>query len=135
MDAEYDRRAHAFLRHSVDAGKPFFLYHNHSLMHFPMVSRQEFRGQSADGDWGDCLLMLDHDFGRILDYLTELGVAGNTIAVFAGDKAQRTTSLAGAWRASSTASTSAPPKAASGDRVPAGSGGTPVSRPSWPSAD
>jgi len=54
-------------------------------MHFPMVPRQEFRGQSANGDWGDCLLMLDHDFGRILDCLTELGVADNTIVVFAGD--------------------------------------------------
>ena len=85
VDAEYDRRARAFLQRSVAAGKPFFLYHNHSLMHFPMVPRQEFRGQSTNGDWGDCLLMLDNDFGRILDYLTELGVADNTIVVFAGD--------------------------------------------------
>jgi len=66
-------------------GRQEFLYHNHSLMHFPMVPRQEFRGQSTNGDWGDCLLMLDNDFGRILDYLTELGVADNTIVVFAGD--------------------------------------------------
>ena len=85
VDAEYDRRARSFLQRSVTAGKPFFLYHNHSLMHFPMVARPEFRGQSTSGDWGDCLLMLDYDFGRILDYLDELGVAGNTIVVFAGD--------------------------------------------------
>lgn len=29
--------------------------------------------------------MLDHDFGSILDYLTELGIEENTIVVFAGD--------------------------------------------------
>jgi arylsulfatase A-like enzyme len=85
VDAEYDRRARAFLRRSVEAGQPFFLYHNHSLMHFPMVARREFRGQSRNGDWGDCLLMLDHDFGRVLDYLTDLRVADDTIVVFAGD--------------------------------------------------
>src|SRR5271167_2871737 len=34
---------------------------------------------------GDCLLMLDHDFGVLLDQLDELGIADNTIVVFAGD--------------------------------------------------
>jgi arylsulfatase A-like enzyme len=85
MDAEYDRRAKAFMKRSVEADKPFYLYHNHSLMHFPMAPREEFVGKSTNGEWGDCLLMLDHDFGSILDYLDELGVADNTIVVFAGD--------------------------------------------------
>jgi arylsulfatase A-like enzyme len=85
LDAEYDRRAKAFMRKNASANKPFYLYHNHSLMHFPMVARQEFRGASTNSEWGDCLLQLDYDFGSILDYLTELGVAGNTIVVFAGD--------------------------------------------------
>jgi arylsulfatase len=85
VDAEYDRRAKLFMRRSVEAGKPFFLYHNHSLMHFPMVTREEFRGRSSNSEWGDCLLQLDHDFGSILDYLTELDIVDNTIVVFAGD--------------------------------------------------
>ena len=85
MDAEYDRRAKAFMKRSVQADKPFYLYHNHSLMHFPMVPRKEFVGKSTNGEWGDCLMMLDHDFGSILDYLDELGVSDNTIVVFAGD--------------------------------------------------
>lgn len=85
VDVEYERRAFDFLQRSVDAEEPFFLYYNHSLMHFPMVARDEFRGQSANGDWGDCLLMLDHDFGSMLDQLEKLGVAGETIVIFAGD--------------------------------------------------
>jgi arylsulfatase len=84
-DLEYRRRGLDFVRRSVESQMPFFLYFNHSLMHFPMIPRDEFRGKSANGDWGDCLLMLDHDFGAILDYLDELGIAGDTIVVFAGD--------------------------------------------------
>ncbi|HEX2741741.1 MAG TPA: arylsulfatase [Rubrobacter sp.] len=85
VDAEYQRRAFDFVKRSSEADKPFFLYYNHSLMHFPMVPREEFKGASTNGDWGDCLLMLDHDFGALLDYLDELGIADNTIVIFAGD--------------------------------------------------
>ncbi|MGV9480154.1 arylsulfatase [Gordonia aichiensis] len=85
MDAEYDRRAKNFMRKAVADDKPFFLYHNHSLLHFPIEVREEFKGKSDNGDWGDALLMLDHDFQSLLDELDELGIADNTIVVFAGD--------------------------------------------------
>src|SRR5438874_9483636 len=84
-DLEYLKRGTDFMQRSVKAGKPFFLYFNHSLMHFPMVTRQEFVGKSTNGDWGDCLLMLDHDFGVLLDKLDELGIRDNTIVVYCGD--------------------------------------------------
>ena len=70
---------------AVKDDKPFYCYFNHSLMHFPMSPRDEFVGKSDNGDWGDCLLMLDHDFGVLLDKLDELGVADNTIVVMCGD--------------------------------------------------
>ena len=74
------------MKKSVDAGKPFFLYFNHSLMHLPMITRAEFKGGSPEqGEWADCLLELDADFGTILDTLKELGVDDNKIVVFAGD--------------------------------------------------
>jgi arylsulfatase A-like enzyme len=85
VDIDYQKRALDFMDRSAAAGEPFFLYFNHSLMHFPMSPREEFRGRSGNGDWGDCLLMLDHDFGVLLDKLDELGIAGDTIVVFAGD--------------------------------------------------
>ena len=40
---------------------------------------------SGNGDWADCLLELDHDFGDLLDALEELGVTDNTIVILAGD--------------------------------------------------
>jgi arylsulfatase len=70
-DLEYQKRAIKFMEKSVKADKPFYCYFNHSLMHFPMSPRDEFVGKSTNGDWGDCLLMLDH--WRVADKLDELG--------------------------------------------------------------
>jgi arylsulfatase len=84
-DAEYLRRAEAFIRRSVAGGAPFFVYFNHSLMHMPVVPRDAFRGRSGHGDWADSLLELDADFGALLDLLDALGLAGDTLVVFAGD--------------------------------------------------
>jgi arylsulfatase len=85
IDVEYMKRAKAFLKRSTEAGKPFFLYFNHSMMHLPNIPRAEFKGKTGHGDWADSLLELDTDFGTLLDYLTELGVAANTMVVFSGD--------------------------------------------------
>lgn len=85
IDAEYLKRAKTFLQRSVKANKPFFLYFNHSMMHLPTIPRSEFKHKTGHGDWADCLLELDTDFGELLDSLTELGAAENTIVVFSGD--------------------------------------------------
>ena len=85
VDVEYSRRAVAFLRKSVAEKRPFYLYFNHSLLHVPTIPRAEFQGATGNGDWADCLAELDHDFGELLDALDELGVAGDTIVVLAGD--------------------------------------------------
>ncbi|MHC6158204.1 arylsulfatase [Bradyrhizobium elkanii] len=85
VDAEFLDRAKGFMRRSVQAGKPFFLYFNHSLMHMPTIPRASFKGKSGQGDWADCLLELDSDFGEVLDTLKELKIDDNTIVVFSGD--------------------------------------------------
>jgi arylsulfatase A-like enzyme len=85
VDREFLTRGNAFMKRSVDAGRPFFLYFNHSLMHMPTIPRPEFKGKSGQGDWADCLLELDSDFGEILDALKELKIDDNTIVVFSGD--------------------------------------------------
>ncbi len=83
VDVEYRRRAFRFME--GQAQRPFFLYFNHSLMHIPVVPRDEYKGKSGNGDWADCLLQLDGDFGALLDKLDALGLRDNTIVVFAGD--------------------------------------------------
>jgi arylsulfatase len=63
----------------------------------PVIPRQEFKGTSGEGDWADALLELDADFGALLDLLDELGVAGDTLVVFAGDNGPEDVLL---WRGS-----------------------------------
>ena len=85
IDVEYMRRARDFLKRSTSAGRPFFLYFNHSMMHLPTIPRSEFKGKTGHGNWADSLLELDSDFGTLLDCLSEIGAADNTIVVFSGD--------------------------------------------------
>ena len=84
-DLEYMNRSKRFIKESVDAGKPFFLYFNHTLMHLPTTPRKEFQGKSGHGERADCMMQLDHDFQTLLDFLKEQEVDGNTIVVFSGD--------------------------------------------------
>jgi arylsulfatase len=84
-DTEYLRRAATFIRRQTEDERPFFVYFNHSLLHIPVIPREEFQGETGQGDWADSLLELDTDFGRLLDLLDELGLRENTIVVFAGD--------------------------------------------------
>jgi len=96
-DVEYLRRAEAFMRRSVESDAPFFVYFNHSLLHMPVIPREEFKGRSGQGDWADSLLELDADFGTLLELLDELDVAGDTLVVFAGDNGPEDVLL---WRGS-----------------------------------
>lgn len=70
---------------------------NHSLMHMPVVPRDEFRGRTGHGDWADSLVELDHDFGVLLDLLDELVIRDDTLVVFAGDNGPEEVVL---WRGS-----------------------------------
>ena len=85
VDVEMNTRTMDFLERHADGDKPFLVYHNYSLMHLPVHPRDEYKGTSGHGDWADCLLQLDGDFGMILDKLDELGLRENTIVIFAGD--------------------------------------------------
>jgi arylsulfatase A-like enzyme len=96
-DTEYLRRASEFIKRSAEADAPFFLYFNHSLMHMPVIPREEFKGKTGQGDWADSLLELDCDFGALLDLLEELDIANNTLVVFAGDNGPEEILL---WRGS-----------------------------------
>lgn len=84
-DTEYLRRTESFIEAAAADNTPFFVYFNHSLMHFPVIPREEFKGITRQGDWADSLVELDSDFGRLLDLLDRLGLTGNTMVVFAGD--------------------------------------------------
>ena len=89
--------APSFIRSAVEDNVPFFVYFNHSLLHMPVVPHKDFKGKTGQGDWADSLLELDADFGTLLDLLDELGIANDTLVVFAGDNGPEDTLL---WRGS-----------------------------------
>lgn len=59
--------------------------------------REAFKGKTGQGDWADSLAELNADFGTLLDLLDELGIANDTLVVFAGDNGAEDTPL---WRGS-----------------------------------
>ena len=90
IDLEFLEKAGNWMEDSVSKGEPFFIYFNHSMLHFPTVPRDEFKDSSNGGEIADCLQQLDADFGTILEKIDELGIKDNTIVVFAGDNGRDT---------------------------------------------
>lgn len=85
LDRRFLDRSKDFIKRSTKAGKPFFLYFNHTLMHLPVKPRPEFKGVTGHGDWADSLAQLDADFGELMAFLDENGLRKNTIVIFSGD--------------------------------------------------
>jgi arylsulfatase len=85
IDWELVDRGIEFIKRQQAAGKPFFLYLPISRTHYPNLPSKRFEGQSRIGQFGDSLMEGDAIVGRMLDALDELGLARDTIVVFASD--------------------------------------------------
>ena len=68
-----------------DAGKPLMLYLAYPAPHTPWLPAPEFRGKSGAGLYGDFLMMVDHEIGRVLAALEAAGMLGNSLLVFTSD--------------------------------------------------
>jgi arylsulfatase A len=55
------------------------------MLHNPLGGSDEFKGTSEWDEYGDAIQELDHNVGRIFDSLKQLGIADNTIVVYASD--------------------------------------------------
>jgi arylsulfatase A len=68
------------------AGKhPFFLYLAHSMPHVPLYCRDEYKGKSGAGLYGDVITEIDWSVGEIMTALREGGVEQDTIVLFTSD--------------------------------------------------
>ena len=87
--AGFDRKitewACDFMTRSKSAGKPFYLYLPYTQVHNPAIPDPEYVGKTKRGNWADILTQIDDFTGVILDKLDELGVADDTIVVWASD--------------------------------------------------
>jgi arylsulfatase A-like enzyme len=68
------------------AGKqPFFLYVAHSMPHVPLYCRDEFKGKSGAGLYGDVITEIDWSVGEIMTALRETGIEKDTIVLLTSD--------------------------------------------------
>lgn len=65
--------------------RPFFLYYASPLPHVPWKPSERFKGSSEHGAYGDVMQELDWQVGALLDTLDELGLAENTLVIYASD--------------------------------------------------
>jgi arylsulfatase A-like enzyme len=68
-----------------DAEKPLFLYLAHPAPHTPWLPAEEYRGKSGAGMYGDFLMMVDAEIGRVLGALDKEGMTEDTLVIFSSD--------------------------------------------------
>jgi len=85
IDAEITKRSVAYMERQARAGKPFFAYVALTQPHLPSEPNPAFKGKTGNGDWADMLAEMDSNVGEMLDAVDKLGIADNTIVIFASD--------------------------------------------------
>ncbi|MGI9568335.1 MAG: sulfatase-like hydrolase/transferase [Desulfobulbia bacterium] len=73
IDTELTEKAIDFMKRQVDAGKPFFNFIPYTQPHLPTLPHSDFDGRTGHGLYADVHLEIDHQAGRILDVIDELG--------------------------------------------------------------
>ncbi|MCX6549984.1 MAG: arylsulfatase [Acidobacteria bacterium] len=67
------------------AGTPLMLYLAYPAPHTPWLPSPAFMGKSGAGLYGDFLMMVDHEIGRVLAALESASMLDKTLVVFASD--------------------------------------------------
>jgi arylsulfatase A-like enzyme len=85
IDERFTEKAIAWMEHAAARPQPFFLYLALSSPHRPFAPAPRFKGTSAMGVRGDVIHELDGRVGEVRAALERLGIAGNTLLIFASD--------------------------------------------------
>jgi arylsulfatase A-like enzyme len=86
LDDEVQTEAVRFIRDSVAKGdEPFFVWHNFTRTHYRTNLTPDAEGKSGYGIYADAMMDMDENVGEMLGLLDELGVADNTVVIFATD--------------------------------------------------
>ncbi|WP_438480543.1 sulfatase family protein [Oleiharenicola lentus] len=87
IDEQHAQKATEWLakHHAAHPGQPFFLYFTPISIHSPIVAHPKFRKTSRAGARGDFIQEHDWVVGEVLDQLEQLGVADNTLVIYASD--------------------------------------------------
>ncbi len=85
IDSTLVDRTIEFMKRSTAAGKPFFAYVPLTQPHMPTEAGKAFAGKTRNGPFADMLAEMDSNVGRILDAVSNLKIADDTIVIFTSD--------------------------------------------------
>lgn len=86
LDQKFASFSEDFIRRAVKDGKPFYLSHNFSKVHYFNNPSKGFVGRSATKDvYRDSVIEVDDIVGRLTRLLEELKIADNTLVFFTSD--------------------------------------------------
>lgn len=86
LDQKFAAFSEDFIRRSAKSGKPFYLSHNFSKVHYFNQPSKAFVGKSATKDvYRDSVIEVDDIVGRLTKLLEDLKIADNTIVFFTSD--------------------------------------------------
>jgi len=86
-DEEFLKEAKRFIKDSVDAGEPFFVWLNTTHMHFRTHVKPEYKGKSGrwQSEYHDVMIYHDDCIGEMLDFIDELGITDDTFTMYSTD--------------------------------------------------
>jgi arylsulfatase len=90
IDVELADRAVEYIETEANDDEPFFLFLSWTRPHYPNLTSGEFEGRSRIGIYGDSVMELDHNTGRVLDAIEAAGIEDDTIVIWMSDN--------GPWR-------------------------------------
>lgn len=87
LTRDYTDRAIAWMRAHTNGSKeqPFLLYLSHTMMHTVIDASPGFRDRTGNGLYADTLEELDHECGRLLKVIDDMGLRDNTLVIFTSD--------------------------------------------------
>ncbi|MFN3191243.1 MAG: sulfatase family protein [Aureliella sp.] len=71
--------------HELDDSKPLMLYLAYPSPHTPWLPSEEFRGKSQVGMFGDFVMMVDDEIGKVVESLRGRDMLDNTLLIFTSD--------------------------------------------------
>ncbi|MDY3070167.1 MAG: arylsulfatase [Parabacteroides sp.] len=74
-----------YIRNNSQKNQPFFLYLPLPAPHTPILPTKDWKGKSGLNPYGDFVMMVDYEVGRVLNVINELGIDENTLIVYTSD--------------------------------------------------
>lgn len=85
LEWEILKESKRFITDAVEDDKPFFVWHNTTRMHMKTNLNEKYNGATGYGLYADGVKEMDDVVGELLKLIDDLGVADNTMIMYATD--------------------------------------------------